>query len=123
MLMVAPEFDYADFDTESIRLCEAINLFSPEILTVESCCGHGKDTFKIWIHLNDGGLERLPELLYWFDSCHSGCQDWHCEVYTDCGMSPVIFMVEGPIGDQAYKDANHIAGLIEEYVDGANKGD
>ena len=103
------------FDVEVVELCDAINLFNPEILTVESCCGHNEYTFKIWVHLNDGGLEILPELLYWFDSCHSGRSDWRCVVYTDCAMSPVIFMIEGPVGEQAYEDAEHIAELIREH--------
>jgi len=35
-------------------------------------------------------------------------------VLTDCACSPVRFMVEGPIGEEAYKQANAIAKLIED---------
>lgn len=104
-----------DIDKEVVELCNAINEnFNPEIITVESCCGHRNQKFHVWFHLNEGGLERLPELLYWFDDCHSGRVGWMCETYTDCAMSPVIFLLRGPVGEQAYDDANHIASLIRE---------
>lgn len=99
-------------DKECVVLCDAINLFAPEIRTVESCCGHGERSYKIWLHVTDSGLAKLPSVLYWIDTCHSGRPGWTCKVYTDCGMSPVTFMIEGPTGQQAYDDARHIAGKI-----------
>ncbi len=103
-----------DIDKECVALCDAINLYAPAIRTVESCCGHGEKEYSIWMHVEPEGLPKLPELLYWFDDCHSGRIGWRCEVYTDCGMSPVVFNIEGPTGEQAYDDAEHIAGLISE---------
>ena len=31
---------------------------------------------------------------------------------TDCGMSPVIYMITGPIGEQAYEESLYIASLL-----------
>jgi hypothetical protein len=75
----------------------------PGIVTVCSCAGHGEDAFRIWFQADK--IECLPDLLYWFDNCHSGCPGWKVVVYTDCGKSPATFMVEGPVGEQAFKDA------------------
>ena len=96
-------------DIECVPICKAMNKV-PGILTVESCCGHGKTPFHIWFEAKS--LTALPALLYWFNSCHCGFSGWSVQVTTDCGCSSVTFMVEGPVG--AYKEANHIAKLIEE---------
>jgi hypothetical protein len=65
-----------NMDPECVRLCRAMNGL-PGIKTIESCCGHGEKPFRIWFMADK--LESLPRLLYWFDSCHSGC-DWPVEV-------------------------------------------
>ena len=100
-------------DKECIELCEAMNLF-PHIQTTESCSGHGKDDYCIWFLVKK--LSRLPQLLYWFNGCHSGCYGWRCFVKTDCAMSPVTFCVEGPTGEKAYRDSKIIAKELREYI-------
>jgi hypothetical protein len=119
--------DLTDMDSECVALCEAINLYSPNIRTIESCCGHGERPYKIWLRVAPKGLADLPDILYYFDSCHSGRPGWRCTVYTDCAMSPVVFQIKGPVGDQAYEDAEAISGLIkahfleeEESLDGTD---
>ena len=102
-------------DKECRNLCDAINTFSG-IETTESCCGHGKYPYNIWFKAKD--LKSLPPLLYWFDSCHCGFYGWEIIARTDCGCSPVIFMIEGGIGEAAYKEAEKIAQLIKEEVKG-----
>ena len=101
-------------DEECVGLCEALNLLLG-IKTVESCCGHGSMPFRIWFKADR--IEDLPSALYFFDGCHSGFLTWLVVATTDCGMSPVKFRVEGPIGQLAYEQANHIAKLIKEYVE------
>ena len=101
----------ADIDPEVVSLCRAVNAIKG-IRTVSSCCGHGKIPFQIYFMARD--LDSLPNLLYWLDACHSGFQGWRCLVYTDCGKSPVTFLIEGPIG--AYKEADKIAELILEDI-------
>jgi hypothetical protein len=96
-------------DQECINICNAINKLSG-LYTIDSCCGHGKIEYRIWFKATS--LEVLPPLLYYFDICHCGFADWKVIVETDCGMSPVSFMIEGPIGEQAFKEAERIAELL-----------
>ncbi len=96
-------------DVECIPLCDAINEL-PGLYTIDSCCGHNKKPFRIWFEARS--LKHLPALLYYFDSCHCGFDDWRVLVTTDCAMSPVRFRVEGNIG--AYKEANTIAILLSK---------
>lgn len=89
-------------DKECIALCDAMNLI-PGITTIESCCGHGKEPYRIFFVVED--FEDLPDLLYWIDYCHSGVKNWDCKIITDCGRSPISFIIEGPIGDY---DASYV---------------
>ena len=98
-------------DTECVRLCKAMNLIHG-IHTFESCCGHGNSEYHIWFVADT--LKALPNLLYWLDCCHSGCTGWRVIAQTDCGRSPVTFMVEGTVGEQAYREADEMAALIEK---------
>lgn len=95
-------------DKECIKLCDAMNLIEG-ITTIESCCGHGTGRFAVSFVADS--LAALPNLLYWFDACHSGERGWGCIVTTDCAKSPVHFHIDGPVG--AYDAANRIANLIE----------
>ena len=98
-------------DPECVRLCAAMNLV-PGISTIESCCGHGETAFRIWFVASD--LEDLPPILYWFDGCHCGHSGWTITASTDCAMSPVHFMVEGPTTDNgAVAQADRISELLE----------
>ncbi len=117
-ILIIDDHIVKDIDKECIALCDAINLYNPQIRTVESCCGHGKRTYKIWLHIEgEEGLDKLPKILYFLDVCHNGRPGWSCEVYTDCGMSPITWKIQGPIGDQAYDDAKYIAGLIRGHFE------
>ena len=100
-------------DIECVALCEVMNKF-PGIETNNSCCGHGEKPFRIYFHVSD--LKDLPSLLYWFDGCHT-FYGWKVSVHTDCGMSPVYFVVEGPIGEMAYVQANRIAAKMQTWLD------
>ena len=100
-------------DKECLALCEALNLL-PDIETTESCCGHDIKPFKIWFRSKT--LESLPPLLYFFDGCHCGSYEWSVTVSTDCAMSPVVFRIQGPIGEKAYQESAAIAKLLAEWV-------
>lgn len=102
-------------DAPCHALVQALNLVKG-IETSESCCGHGEDEFHIWFDADN--LECLPNVLYWFDGCHCGFYDWRVEAKTDCGKSPVFFMVSGPQGSAGYLQADTIAGLITKDVQG-----
>ncbi len=101
-------------DEECIELCAAMNMM-PGIHTIESCCGHGDRPYRIWFKAT--GLRVLPRLLYYFDGCHCGYYDWRVIAHTDCGMSPVTFMVEGPNNLAAgHEQSKQIANLLREDV-------
>jgi hypothetical protein len=98
-------------DRECLALILALNGF-PGIKTHDSCCGHGKQPFRIWFKAED--LECLPRMLYYTDGCHCGYYTWRVTVTTDCGMSPVHFCLEGPVGDEAYAQSKKIALFMME---------
>lgn len=100
-------------DKECIDLCAAINDI-PGLRTVESCCGHGERTYKIWFKAET--LEWLPSLLYFCDSCHVGF-NWKCLATTDCGMSPVTFLLESESkGQKAYEESKIISKHVMEHL-------
>jgi hypothetical protein len=53
-----------EMDPECVALCDAINQI-PGIETVESCCGHGEETFKVWFIVEN--MAKFPILLYYLD--------------------------------------------------------
>ena len=97
----------ADIDPECIPLCAALNAMRG-IQTNSSCCGHSGQPFRVWFAPEN--LDALPQVLYWFDACHSGRFGWNIRTYTDCVGDYARFVIEGP--DGAYEDANHIAELL-----------
>lgn len=105
----------SDLDLECYDLCLALNSY-PGIRTSCSCCGHGKDPYRIWFSVDS--LVNLPAVLYWFARCHSGHAGWRVLAETDCAMSPAHFLVEGPVGDDGYQQAKEIARLLVESRDG-----
>ena len=119
--------EYLDkMDKEVIKLCDAINLFSPDIYTIESCCGHGKERFYIYFQAKN--WDTLSKLLYFFDPCHNGfCLTpeergvdrshhmWQIEVTTDCAMSYPTLSLSGGIGEEAYLQADTIANMIIDH--------
>ncbi len=94
-------------DPEVVKLCDALNSL-PGVETFESCCGHGRTPFHVWVMVRR--MRDLPRLCYWLAACHSGVGGWRVVAQTDCGMSPVTFMVEGPAGD--FDGADRIAEVI-----------
>jgi len=101
-------------DKECVALCDAINIV-PGLQTIESCCGHGEWTFKIWLKVKS--LEKLPVLLYFCDPCHIGFR-WTCTVETDCAMSPVTFVLESECtGEEAYEQARKITEKVIDYFE------
>ncbi len=102
-------------DAECIRLCDALNRLLG-IQTVGSCYGHGVSPYRIFF--TSSSVEALLPVLYHLDSCHCGFEGWQVTVGTDCAMSHVSFVVEGPIGLRAIQQAGKLAQLIHSYVAG-----
>lgn len=101
----------ADIDPECRELCEALNLL-PGITTTSSCCGHGREPYRIWFDADS--LGDLPAVCWCADGCHSGEYGWKVSVMTDCVMKPVVFYLEGPVG--AYAASREIAATIRTVV-------
>lgn len=105
--------EIVEIDKELVRLVKVMNRF-PGIKTTECCSGHGKQKSAIWFVPES--IKALPNLLYWFDACHSGC-DWPVCIYTDCSADHVTWIVEARvIGEEAYQEANKIAQCMEKYL-------
>jgi len=99
-------------DKEVINLCDAINSVDKSIRTIESCAGHGKQSLRIWFKATN--LKKLPQLLYWFDGCHTGEYGWVVSVHTDCSASYPTFLIDSRSeGKEAYESADHIARCIK----------
>jgi len=110
--MVKADLRYLDSECEDLIL--SLNKI-PGIETTCSCCGHEEQPFRIWFVADS--LAALPNVAYWFDSCHCGRPGWQVVAQTDCLKGPVLFMIEGPVGKQAYQDAQKIAELILNDLD------
>jgi len=105
-----------DMDPQCIPICDAMNLL-PGIHTIESCCGHEEDEFRVWFKADS--LEVLPPFLYHTVPCHGAKFGWRVTVGTDCVMAPAAFCLRGPVGD--YIGAAKIATLILAYLRGETK--
>jgi hypothetical protein len=101
------------WDEEVASLCKALNSLDG-ITTVESCCGHSKEPFRIWFHADN--VDDVVPVCYFSSVCHTGRTGWRVIVGTDCAMSPVIYLLEGPEGESGYEAAGIMAKLIEDYV-------
>lgn len=101
-------------DPECFDLCTAINQM-PGLTTYESCCGHGTRPFMVWVMART--MNDLAGLLYWLDNCHTGVAGWQMIAYTDCAGTVTRFRIEGPVGEIAYRDAEHIAKFITGNVE------
>ena len=107
-----------NMDRECVTLCDAINRI-PGVVTIESCCGHGRTTYRIFFRLEheERGLDYLPILLYYIRACHVGFE-WECHVWTDCDMSPAIFILESrEKGEVAYQQSYQIAREVNAWLD------
>lgn len=116
MIKVSVKIDneIVEIDEELVRLVKVMNRF-PGIKTTECCSGHGKQKSAIWFVPES--IKVLPSLLYWFDTCHSGCY-WPVYIYTDCSADHVTWVVEARVtGEEAYQEAAKIAACMEKYLD------
>jgi hypothetical protein len=96
-------------DEECITLCDAMNSL-PGIETLESCCGHGKNEYRIWFNAkNNKHLSILLDII-------NGCHYWNCFVNIDCDMKLFYKLQSRKIGDIAYIEAHDIAENISNYL-------
>jgi len=108
-------------DKECIDLCDAINEI-PFLMTTESCCGHGKDTFHIWVKARN--IEALYVLARAIDRRYCGPttevfdEERNMTAYVpwkllvediDSTMSVAFHLESSSKGELAYKQAKKIA--------------
>lgn len=106
--------DIYGIDGECIPICEAMNKFKG-IATTESCCGHGKTPFHIFFKTSS--LKELPALLYCVDYATTGLREWRVLVMTDSTICPAYFLLEGPIGRQAYLESLSLARKMNKFLE------
>jgi hypothetical protein len=86
-------------DKEVVPLVVALNAMKG-VVTVESCCGHGKDPFYIWFYAESVDTVRpLFELV-------STRRGWRI-IFQD-----YIFCLKGPKGERAYRESEQLAAAI-----------
>ena len=86
-------------DKEVVPLVDALNAMEG-VVTVESCCGHGKDPFYIWFYAESVDTVRpLFELV-------STRRGWRI-IFQD-----YIFCLKGPKGEGAYRESEQLAVAI-----------
>ena len=94
-------------DKEVVPLVDAMNA-RKGIVTVESCCGHGEDPFRIWFYAESVDTVRP---LFEFVSTRRG---WRItfEEHNSEGDRDYIFCLKGPKGERAYRGAEQLADAI-----------
>jgi hypothetical protein len=109
-----------NMDEQCVPLCDAINAI-PGLVTSESCCGHGRESFKIWFHLSDRKKIRFLTVIgRVFDSRYGGLEGWSCYLDNcDVPKSCPLFRIDsGDIkGAAAYRGAGKIAENIHGHLE------
>lgn len=102
-----------DIDSECVYLCDALNSI-PHVLTVESCCGHGKESFDIWFNCYKN-RQLLPIARSISRNYSSLMDEWSLFVaYSDLPERPIFFQLSSNNikGERAYEESKIIANNI-----------
>ena len=99
-------------DKEVVPLVGAMNAMKG-IVTVESCCGHGEDPFRIWFY-----AESVNTVRPLFEEV-STRRGWRItfEEHNSDGDRDYIFCLKGPKGVVAYPQAVELATAIAHRED------
>ena len=100
-------------DNECVALCNTLNSL-PGIQTFESCCGHGKNNYRIWFRADNINDLCIPTMGCNRNYCgHIG---WHIEInHVEC-PNKTVFLMEGPIGSESYSAIDDIITTINSFV-------
>ena len=102
-------------DNECINLCNALNEIKG-IQTIESCCGHGDESFSIWVKLCKNHFENLHIIARALCSRYGGFNNWTCSAYCNDiytrGELSFELCSNNVKGEEAYLQANKIADNI-----------
>lgn len=109
-------------DKECIELCNILNKL-PGITTTESCCGHGKDSFQIFLKVNkkiNAGLFILARSLsnrYWKYGHLWKLEVIVGDVFRNQRLPINYYLHSGNIkGKQAYKQSQSLVNNIEYHL-------
>lgn len=97
-----------DMDHECVPLCDALNAL-PGVRTVESCCGHIDQPFRVWFRVEQGAEDAFLPLLVrslgsgWLLKKNAGCYE----------RTHMDFMLEGPKGFFGYGQAALLADRLQ----------
>ena len=107
-----------NMDEECIPICDALNSI-PDVYTNESCCGHCKDRFMIFLTCNNS--HSLALIARVFDRRYIGAsQPWHIELQTkDSGSYDYFIHSETKYSSKKImmKDVNKIIENIKYWGD------
>src|SRR5574337_2080209 len=98
-----------NMDVECIAICDAINRI-PGLHTTESCCGHGKERFRIFLDIEN--LNVLSKLLFWCYPRHIGFR-WNCMIEAYDRNKICIWIESESLGEVAYREAETIAKALQ----------
>lgn len=112
---------YDEFmDNECVSICDAINSIKG-VETIESCCGHNKRPFRIWLK-SENSRQLFPIIRSIAPSYCGFDSKWKLEVsYTDVDNFPIIFYLHSNTikGKICYDQSLLISNNILEFI--ANK--
>lgn len=109
----------ADMDNECINLCEALNEL-PHTETEESCCGHLKSPFRIWLHCSS--FTYLAIIARAIDRRYAGTQkEWKIVAETGDLHPCFLFMLTSVEPYDTYAemttDTNQIIANIQYWLE------
>jgi len=112
-------------DNEVIKLCEVINSM-PGLETIESCCGHGKNVFKIFFKINpDPTNEGLFFLTRCIDNRYWKYGDnWNIILTISDAFKnnlPILGILESTtMGKESYDEAEDLIENIKHHFNHSN---
>jgi len=125
--LVSNEYD-AFMDKQCLNICNAINLIKG-IKTTESCCGHNRNRFRIWLTCDINYIRNINIISKALNRRYGGPSnndnnEWVCSVYfsdrNSClgkNHKIIVFCIESFYkGRKAYWEANKIAKNIKDIL-------
>lgn len=111
----------SDIDKECVAICDKINSL-PGTQTIESCCGHLKDPYRIWFKCDDN--YSLAIIARVFDKRYSGTNYVYHIKITTCDMKQeqmYVFCVESESpynsNDEMNEDIKEICKNFDYWMD------
>ena len=119
---------YEEMDPEVVQICKALNAL-PGIETTESCCGHGKERFRIWFRV-DGRIDPRMVGLFFITRC-ADVRYWQYGNNWDIklsvgdtlikGVLPTDFVLESEaIGKESYAQARDLVDSLKYHLNHSN---